>query len=53
MSQRQKSNQSQADVAKAAAREKVSKKLWDKCSNGSLVTRKELTRLIKAGADIE
>jgi ankyrin repeat protein len=54
MSQPQKKGkQSPAEAAKAAAREKMSKTLWYKCENGSLVTQKELTRLIKAGADIE
>jgi ankyrin repeat protein len=42
-----------AEAAKIAAREKMSEKFWSKCENGSLVTQKELMRLIKMGADIE
>jgi hypothetical protein len=54
MSQPQKmGNQSPAEAAKVAAREKMSEKLWYKCENGSLVKQKELMRLIKMGADIE
>jgi hypothetical protein len=49
----EKGNQSPAEAAKVAAREKMSETLWNKCATGLLVTQKELTRLIKAGADIE
>jgi ankyrin repeat protein len=45
--------QSPAKAAKVAAREKMSEKLLNKCENGSLVTQKELTRLIKSGVDLE
>jgi ankyrin repeat protein len=48
-----KGKQSPAETAKVAARENMSDKLWKKCENGLLVTQKELTRLIKMGADIE
>jgi ankyrin repeat protein len=54
MSQPQKKGkQSPAEAAKNAAREKMCEKLLNKCDEGSLVTQKELTRLIKAGADIK
>ena len=48
-----KGKQSPAEAAKIAAREKVSEKLLNECATGSLVTQKELTLLIKMGADIE
>jgi hypothetical protein len=41
MSQPQiKGKQSPAEAAKVAAREKMSENLWNKCNDGSLVTRK-------------
>jgi ankyrin repeat protein len=52
MSQPQK-KESPAEAAKVLARVKVSETLWNKCGIGSLVAQKELTRLTKAGADIE
>jgi hypothetical protein len=52
MSQPQKKGK-QLSPVEAAKVKKLSEKLWNKCENGSLVTQKELKRLIKAGADIE
>jgi ankyrin repeat protein len=38
---------------KEAAREKASKKLWKECADGTLVNKRALGKLAKAGADME